>query len=73
MGHNISEVTLKFGSSYTTISRVYREYQESADGRVLVWRNSQEFMGNTCQQGTVQAGIGSVMVWGVSFLRDMDP
>ncbi|GBL84127.1 hypothetical protein AVEN_118545-1 [Araneus ventricosus] len=29
MGHSISEVAMKFGFSRTTISRVYREYQES--------------------------------------------
>ncbi|GBM77270.1 hypothetical protein AVEN_265575-1 [Araneus ventricosus] len=29
MGHNISEVEMKFGFSRTTISRVYREYRES--------------------------------------------
>ncbi|GFW38698.1 HTH_Tnp_Tc3_2 domain-containing protein [Trichonephila clavipes] len=29
IGHSISEVAMKFGFSRTTISRVYREYQES--------------------------------------------
>ncbi|GFT12213.1 transposable element Tcb2 transposase [Trichonephila clavipes] len=30
-------------------------------------------MDPTCQQGTVQAGGGSVMVWGVFIWRDMGP
>ncbi|GFS56860.1 HTH_Tnp_Tc3_2 domain-containing protein [Trichonephila clavipes] len=29
MGHGMSDVVMKFGFSSTTISRVYREYQES--------------------------------------------
>ncbi|GFY23619.1 hypothetical protein TNCV_1039181 [Trichonephila clavipes] len=35
------------------------------DGRVRVWRQPHESMDFTCQQGTVQAGRGYVMVWGV--------
>ncbi|GFT68286.1 uncharacterized protein TNCV_659051 [Trichonephila clavipes] len=31
MGHSISEVSMEFGFSHTTISRVYREYQESGN------------------------------------------
>ncbi|GFW39104.1 transposable element Tcb2 transposase [Trichonephila clavipes] len=38
---------------------------------VRVWRQSHESMDPTCQQGTVQAGGGSVMVWGVCNWRDM--
>ncbi|GFV23661.1 uncharacterized protein TNCV_5108471 [Trichonephila clavipes] len=30
-------------------------------------------MDSTCQQGTVLAGEGSVMVWGVCSWRDMGP
>ena len=44
-----------------------------ADGRVRVWRQPHESMDPTCQQGTVQAGGGSVMVWGVCSWRDMGP
>ncbi|GFV54246.1 HTH_Tnp_Tc3_2 domain-containing protein [Trichonephila clavipes] len=29
MGHSISEVSIKFGFSRTTISQVYRDYRES--------------------------------------------
>ena len=44
-----------------------------ADGRVRVWRQPHEYMDPTCQQGTVQAGGGSVMVCGVCSLRDIGP
>ncbi|GBN80718.1 Transposable element Tcb2 transposase [Araneus ventricosus] len=44
-----------------------------ADGRVRVWRQPHESMDPTCQQWTVQAGGGSVMVWGVCSWRDMGP
>lgn len=44
-----------------------------ADGRVRVWRQPHESMDPSCQQGTVQAGGGSVMVWGVCSWRDMGP
>ncbi|GFU92668.1 DDE_3 domain-containing protein [Trichonephila clavipes] len=30
-------------------------------------------MDSTCQQGTVQAGVGSVRVWGVCSSGDMEP
>ncbi|GFX04366.1 DUF1758 domain-containing protein [Trichonephila clavipes] len=43
------------------------------DGRVRVWRQSHESMDPTCQQETVQAGGGFVMVWGVCSWRDMGP
>ncbi|KFM68178.1 Transposable element Tcb2 transposase, partial [Stegodyphus mimosarum] len=36
-----------------------------ADGRVRVWRRPHEAMDPSCQQGTVQAGGGSIMVWAV--------
>ncbi|GFT42467.1 HTH_Tnp_Tc3_2 domain-containing protein [Trichonephila clavipes] len=147
---HISQVVVKFGFSCTTISQVYREYQESskatnlrhrccqkniteervqrrltrtikwdrratlpqiaadlndgpstsitarqhrhwtvddwkhnvcsdesrfhlnrADGRVWVWKQPYESMNPTCQQGTVQACGGSVIVWGVCNWRDM--
>ncbi|GFV46033.1 HTH_Tnp_Tc3_2 domain-containing protein [Trichonephila clavipes] len=42
-----------------------------ADGRVRVWRQPHESMDLTCQQGTVQAGGGSVMIWGMCSWRDM--
>ncbi|GBL86768.1 hypothetical protein AVEN_96009-1 [Araneus ventricosus] len=35
MGHSISEVAMKFRFSRTTISRVYREYQESGKTSIL--------------------------------------
>ncbi|GFV68453.1 transposable element Tcb2 transposase [Trichonephila clavipes] len=35
------------------------------DGRVRVWRQFHESLDPMCQQGTVQAGGGSEMVWGV--------
>ncbi|GFV64101.1 putative DD41D transposase [Trichonephila clavipes] len=44
-----------------------------ADGRVRVWRQPQESMDPTCQQGTVQAGGSLMMVWGVCSCRDMGP
>ncbi|GFV25266.1 transposable element Tcb2 transposase [Trichonephila clavipes] len=44
-----------------------------ADGRVWVWRRPYESMDPTCQQGTVQADGGSVIVWGVCSWRDMEP
>ncbi|GFS90244.1 transposable element Tcb2 transposase [Trichonephila clavipes] len=74
MGHDISEVAMKFEFSRTTISRVYCEYQKHiawsdesgfqlnrADGHVRVWRQPNESMDPTWQQGTVQAGGGFVM------------
>ena len=36
-----------------------------ADGRVCVWRRPHEAMDPSCQQGTVQAGGGSILVWSV--------
>ncbi|GFX40068.1 HTH_Tnp_Tc3_2 domain-containing protein [Trichonephila clavipes] len=36
-----------------------------ADGRIRVWRQPHESMDPICQQGTVQADGGSVMIWGV--------
>ncbi|GFT30078.1 transposable element Tcb2 transposase [Trichonephila clavipes] len=44
-----------------------------ADGNVWVWRQPHESMDTTCQQGTVQADEGSVMVWSVCSWRDMGP
>ena len=44
-----------------------------ADGRVRVWRKPHESMDPSCLQGTVQAGGGSVMVWGVCSWHDMRP
>ncbi|GFV53113.1 transposable element Tcb2 transposase [Trichonephila clavipes] len=44
-----------------------------ADGRIRVWRPPHESMDLTCQQGTIQAGGGSVMVWGVCSWHDMGP
>ncbi|GFT22503.1 uncharacterized protein TNCV_3274631 [Trichonephila clavipes] len=44
-----------------------------ADGRVRVWRQPHESMDPTYQQGTVQAGGGSAMVWGVGSWHDMEP
>ncbi|GFX57304.1 transposable element Tcb2 transposase [Trichonephila clavipes] len=41
------------------------------DERVRVWGQPRESMHSTCQQGTVQAGGGSVMIWGVCGWRDM--
>ncbi|GFW69660.1 uncharacterized protein TNCV_490041 [Trichonephila clavipes] len=42
-----------------------------ADGCVRVWGQLHESMDPTCQQGTVQAGGGSVRVWGACSWRDM--
>ncbi|GFW20920.1 HTH_Tnp_Tc3_2 domain-containing protein [Trichonephila clavipes] len=36
-----------------------------ADGRIRVWRQLHEFVDSTCQQGTVQAGGSSVMLYDV--------
>ncbi|GFX23587.1 transposable element Tcb2 transposase [Trichonephila clavipes] len=44
-----------------------------ADGRVRVRRQPHESTDPTCQQGTVQAGGGSVIVWGLCSWRDMEP
>ncbi|GFV58963.1 transposable element Tcb2 transposase [Trichonephila clavipes] len=46
-----------------------------ADGRVQVWRQPHKSMKPTCQQETVQAGGGSLMVWvwGVCSWRNMGP
>ena len=44
-----------------------------ADGRVRVWRRPHEAMDPSCQQGTVQAGGGSVMVWGVFTWNGLGP
>ncbi|GFU84915.1 transposable element Tcb2 transposase [Trichonephila clavipes] len=44
-----------------------------ADGSVRVWRQPHESIEPTCQQGTVHAGGGSVMVWGVCSWHDMEP
>ena len=44
-----------------------------ADGLVRVWRQPHESMDPSCQQGTVQAGGGSVMVWSVCSWHDMGP
>ncbi|GBO09083.1 hypothetical protein AVEN_235992-1 [Araneus ventricosus] len=40
---------------------------------IRVWRQPHESMDPACQQGTVQGGGGSVMVWGVCNWRDMGP
>ncbi|GFW92026.1 transposable element Tcb2 transposase [Trichonephila clavipes] len=42
-----------------------------ADGHAWVWRQTHESMDPTCEQGKVQAGGGSVMVWGVCSWYDM--
>ncbi|GBL78234.1 Transposable element Tcb2 transposase [Araneus ventricosus] len=44
-----------------------------ADGRVRVWRKPHESMDLTCQQGTVQSGGASVMVWGLCSWGEMGP
>ncbi|GFW09652.1 transposable element Tcb2 transposase [Trichonephila clavipes] len=44
-----------------------------AGGRIQEWRQPHESMNPTCQQGTVQAGGVSVMVWGVCSWRSMGP
>ncbi|GBM68677.1 hypothetical protein AVEN_255400-1 [Araneus ventricosus] len=43
------------------------------DARVRVWRQHHEFMELTCEQGTVQSGGASVMVWDVCSWRVMGP
>ncbi|GFW60547.1 transposable element Tcb2 transposase [Trichonephila clavipes] len=44
-----------------------------AEGHVQVRRQPHESLDLACQQGTVQAGGGSVMVWGVYIWRDIRP
>ncbi|GBM47074.1 hypothetical protein AVEN_179798-1 [Araneus ventricosus] len=44
-----------------------------ADGCVRVWIQPHETMDPTCQQGTVQSGGVSVMVWAVCRWLDMRP
>jgi hypothetical protein len=41
--------------------------------RVWVWRKTHESMEPVCQQGTVQAAGGSVMVWGMCSWSDVGP
>ncbi|GFW11557.1 uncharacterized protein TNCV_3810761 [Trichonephila clavipes] len=43
------------------------------DGHIRVSIQPHKSMDPTCQQGTFQAGGGSVMVWGVCSWRDMEP
>ncbi|KAJ8890417.1 hypothetical protein PR048_009925 [Dryococelus australis] len=62
--------------SMQKVSDVYLAYLCNvvlADGRVRVWRKPNEAMDPGCQQGTVQAGGGSVMVWGVSTCLGLGP
>jgi hypothetical protein len=42
-----------------------------ADGRVQVWRQPHKSMDPACQQETVHAVGGSVMVWGMCSWNDM--
>ncbi|KAJ8871701.1 hypothetical protein PR048_028028 [Dryococelus australis] len=44
-----------------------------ADGRVRVWRKPNKAMDSICQQGTVQAGGGSVMMWDVFTCHGLGP
>ncbi|GBM02865.1 hypothetical protein AVEN_52041-2 [Araneus ventricosus] len=44
-----------------------------ADGRVRVWRKPHKSMGPTCQQGTVQSGGASVVVWSLCSWSEMEP
>lgn len=43
------------------------------DGQLRVWRNLHGALDTACQQGTVQAGDGSVMVWSCSSGVPWDP
>ncbi|GFU38333.1 transposable element Tcb2 transposase [Trichonephila clavipes] len=43
------------------------------DGRLRVWRQPHESMDPTCLPGTVQAGGGSVIAWGICGWHDMAP
>ncbi|GFY14820.1 transposable element Tcb2 transposase [Trichonephila clavipes] len=88
MGHSISEEAMKFWFSCTTMnignptvddrkhiawSDESRFQLNRADGSVWVWRQFHKSRDPTCQQGTVQAGGGSVMVWSVCGWHDMRP
>lgn len=42
-----------------------------ADGCVRVWREPYESLHSTCQQGSVQSGVASVMIWDVYIWCDM--
>nr|KAF6360017.1 hypothetical protein mMyoMyo1_010975 [Myotis myotis] len=44
-----------------------------ADGRVRIWRKQHESMYPTCMSTTLQAGWGSVMVWGMFSWHDLGP
>nr|KAF6355158.1 hypothetical protein mMyoMyo1_011357 [Myotis myotis] len=44
-----------------------------ADGRVRIWRKQHESMHPTCMSTTLQAGGGSVMVWGMFSWHDLGP
>nr|KAF6310699.1 hypothetical protein mMyoMyo1_008757 [Myotis myotis] len=44
-----------------------------ADGRVRIWRKQHERMCSTCMSTTLQAGGGSVMVWGMFSWPDLGP
>nr|KAF6336825.1 hypothetical protein mMyoMyo1_012044 [Myotis myotis] len=43
------------------------------DGRVRIWRKQHESMHPTCMSTTLQAGGGSVMVWGMFSWHDLGP
>ncbi|MBJ5103516.1 transposase [Salmonella enterica subsp. enterica serovar Agona] len=44
-----------------------------ADGRVRVRRKPHEAMDPSCQQGTLQAGGGGILVWGLFRWTEMGP
>ncbi|GFW11731.1 transposable element Tcb2 transposase [Trichonephila clavipes] len=75
MGHSIFEVEMKFGFSprqhrhwtvndwkHVAWSDESRFLLNRDDRRVRAWRQPHEPMDPTCQQGTVKAGTGFVMV-----------
>nr|KAF6387327.1 hypothetical protein mMyoMyo1_007836 [Myotis myotis] len=44
-----------------------------SDGRVRIWRKQHESMHPTCMSTALQAGGGSVMVWGMFSWHDLGP
>ncbi|GFY29640.1 transposable element Tcb2 transposase [Trichonephila clavipes] len=80
-GHNTLRLVWAYQHRHSTVydwkhvawSDESRFQLNRADGRVRVWRRPHKFMDPTCQQGNVQAGGGSVMIWDVCSWRDMGP
>ena len=58
---------------YIALSDESRFQLIRADRRVRVWHKPHEAMDPSCQQGTVQAGGGSIMLWAVFTWNGLGP